>query len=259
MVRKKTRRGEVSRRMDLLWGPDERPARGPKPALTLDRIVQKATAIADKDGLPAVTMQNVAARLGVTTMALYRYVASKSELVDAMVEAALGKPPAMDAALDWRAKLASWARGNLAIYQRHPWVLYAIVSSPPFGPNQLGWFEAALSALSSARMSSADTISTIALVDDHVRGAAQLHLTLAATPQFGEWYARAVQRASSDERYPRIAELVATGAFADSGDATWNPFEFGLDRVLDGIEAFIQARGTRADRANVGRRKARKG
>jgi AcrR family transcriptional regulator len=257
LARKKVRRADVSRRMELLWGPDERPARGPKPALTLDRIVQKATEIADKDGLSAVTMQVVAARLGVTSMALYRYVASKSELIDAMVEAALGSPPEMDAALDWRTKLATWARANLAIYQRHPWVLDAIIACPPFGPNQLAWFESALDALSGIDVSTAELMAITAMVDDHVRGAAHLLLTLAATPQFAKWYALAVQRASADGRYPRLAQLVAAGAFADSGDATWNPFEFGLERVLDGIETFIRARTTRSKRGRVGRRKAR--
>lgn len=254
MAPKRTRRAEASRRMELLWGPEDRPARGPKPALTLDRIVQKATEIADKDGLAAVTMQNVAARLRVTTMALYRYVASKSGLLDAMVEAALGAPPPMDAALDWRANLATWARANLGIYQRHPWVLHAIIASPPFGPNQLAWFEAALQALSDLKLGPPDTIETIALVDDYVRGAAHLLLTLAATPQFVEWYTRAVQRASADGRYPKIAQLVASGAFGDFGDAWWNQFEFGLERVLDGIHAFIQSRRPPpARRVKVGR------
>jgi hypothetical protein len=96
-----------------------------------------------------------------------------------------------------------------------------------------------LTALSGVRLTTTETMAIIALVDDHVRGAAHLLLTLAATPQFGEWYARAVQRASSDPRYPRLAALVAAGAFADARDADWNPFEFGLERVLDGIEAFV--------------------
>jgi AcrR family transcriptional regulator len=245
---KKRQRAELSHRMDLLWerGTRQRAPRGPRPALTFNRIVQKAVAIADAEGLQAVTMQNVARHMGVTTMALYRYVASKSELMDGMVEAALGKPPSMDRALDWRARLATWAQANLGIYQRHPWALYAIMASPPFGPNQLAWFEAALNALSGASIAPRDTIEIVTLVDDHVRGSAQLLLTLAANPLFGEWYVRAMLRASADERYPRIAALVATGAFSASSDGgSWNQFEFGLERVLDGIEAHLAARRTR--------------
>ncbi len=225
--------------MELLWGGGERNLPGPKPALTLDRIVQRAVEIADKNGLNAVTMQNVAKRLGVTTMALYRYVSSKSELVDLMVESALSEPPATDNSLGWRANLAIWAHANLDFYRRHPWALQAIFSSPPFGPNQLVWFEVALRALSSVRMGPAERMAIISLVDDHVRGSAQLLLTLAATPQFGEWYAAALERAGSDERYPRIAELLADSTSASSG-GTWNQFDFGLERVLDGIEEFIR-------------------
>jgi AcrR family transcriptional regulator len=257
LAQKKSRSAEMSRRMDLLWGGGVRTPRGPKPALTLDRIVQRAVEIADKKGLQAVTMQSVAKRLGVTTMALYRYVASKSELIDGMVETSLGKPPTIDSSGDWRARLATWARGNLDIYQRHPWVLHAIIASPPCGPNQLAWLEAALDALFETRLSPAEMLASISLVDDHVRGSAHLRLALATTSDYVEWYGRALHRASADERYPRIAALAAAGAFADAGDTTWDQFDFGLERVLDGVEAFIETRYGRSGTDKSAARKAR--
>jgi AcrR family transcriptional regulator len=245
LAKKNRLEAEMSRRMDRLWGANARPTRGPKPALTLERIVLKAIEIADRDGLAALTMQKVAKRLRVTTMALYRYVDGKSELMDAMVEAALGSPPVLDGIPGWRCRLALLARENLRIYERHPWALHALIASPPFGPNQLAWFEAGLQALSGTRASPTETIAIISLVDDHVRGSAQLLLALAATPHFVESYARALERAGSDERYPGITALAAAGAFADTGDTAWNPFEFGLERVLDGVEAFIEAQRSR--------------
>lgn len=248
MARKKSRVASLARRADLLWAATDRPRRGPKPGLSVDHIVQAAVAIADKDGLRAVTMQRVAQHLGVTTMALYRYVAGKSELVDGMLEAVVGPPPGMDTARDWRTKLEIWARANLAIFQRHPWALHAILTTPPLGPSRLAWFESALTALSGAGMSPAETIATVSLVDDQVRGAAQLELALAMTPEFGAGWARAVERAVADDRFPTLTALAAAGAFGSGGDTSWDHFAFGLKRVLDGVESYVRARKGKSDR-----------
>lgn len=90
----------------LLWGARPQPTRGPKPALSLERIAQAAVQVADADGLAAVSMQRVATELGVTKMALYRYVPGKAELIALMVDTAAGQPPLLDrGAGGWRAQL----------------------------------------------------------------------------------------------------------------------------------------------------------
>ena len=68
---------------DFFWAPRPRPTRGPKPALTLGQIADAAIAVADAEGLAAVSMQRVAADLGYTKMSLYRYLPGKAELVAA--------------------------------------------------------------------------------------------------------------------------------------------------------------------------------
>ena len=73
---------------DFFWAPRPRPTRGPKPALTLGQIADAAIAVADAEGLAAVSMQRVAADLGYTKMSLYRYLPGKAELVAAMIERA---------------------------------------------------------------------------------------------------------------------------------------------------------------------------
>ena len=75
-----------TRSVELLWGQPERPNRGPKPGLSVERIVRVAIEIADAEGLPAVSMQRVASEFGFTTMSLYRYVPGKNELIDLMIE-----------------------------------------------------------------------------------------------------------------------------------------------------------------------------
>src|SRR3954447_23938791 len=94
--------------VDFLWQEPSRPTRGPKPALTLDRIADAAIAVADAEGLAAVSMQRVAADLGYTKMSLYRYLPGKAELVAAMLERGIGGPPATVPG-GWRAALTGWA------------------------------------------------------------------------------------------------------------------------------------------------------
>jgi AcrR family transcriptional regulator len=106
---------------DFLWQERPRPTRGPKPALTLEQIADAAIAIADADGLDAVSMQRVAAEVGYTKMSLYRYLPGKAELVAAMIERALGGPPALRAEDGWRAGLTTWAGALLRAYGGHRW------------------------------------------------------------------------------------------------------------------------------------------
>src|ERR1700749_1723014 len=116
--------------VDLLWdGPPPR-TRGPKAALTLDRIADAAIAIADAEGLDAVSMQRVAADLGYTKMSLYRYLPGKSELVAAMVERALGEAPDLDGQ-GWRAGLTTWARTLLETMAGHAWAQDATTGARP--------------------------------------------------------------------------------------------------------------------------------
>src|SRR6476661_5122429 len=89
--------------LKLLWGTKERAPRGPKPTLTVPQIVESAIAIADAEGIDNVSMRRVAERLGVGAMSLYRYVPSKAELLDLMVDAVYGERPApADADGGWR-------------------------------------------------------------------------------------------------------------------------------------------------------------
>src|SRR5690606_9235190 len=78
--------GDLARTLDLLWNTDRRPSRGPKPGLTLERIVDAAVEVADRDGLDALSMRRIATELGTGTMTLYRYVPGKAELLDLMLD-----------------------------------------------------------------------------------------------------------------------------------------------------------------------------
>ncbi|MFG3053866.1 TetR/AcrR family transcriptional regulator [Kitasatospora sp. NPDC048239] len=222
----------------LLWGEQDQPRRGPKPSLTAERIVACAVELADAEGLDAVSMQRVAAVLGVTTMALYRYFPGKAELVDLMVDAALGVPvEAVDPSEGWRAGLADWARQCWALYRRHPWILTATAMRRQLmGPNQLAWLDAALATLAPTGLPAAQQHDTVLLVIGHIRNLAQ---QLVDRDEEGdqEW-----NRLSADvlerhgHRYPALTAAIAAGAFAPT---TADPLTFGLDRILDGTTLLI--------------------
>jgi AcrR family transcriptional regulator len=154
--------------VEFLWGGRAERTRGPKPTLSLDRIADAAIAIADADGLAAVSMQRVAADLGYTKMSLYRYLPGKTELVALMVERALGEPPPL-AGRDWRAALAEWCRLLLAGFVRHRWALDATVGARPLGPNELAWMESALTVLAGTPLTGGERLDAMVLLVGHAR------------------------------------------------------------------------------------------
>jgi AcrR family transcriptional regulator len=222
----------------LLWGEQEPPSRGPKPSLTAGRIAEAAIEIADAEGLEAVSLARVAKEFGVTAMALYRYVPGKTELLDLMVDLAIGPPtPVADLPGGWRPQLAEWARQCLAMYHRHPWILAATgMRRQIMGPHQLGWMDAALAALAATGLTATQQHDTFLLLVGHVRNIAQQHLDHdeAANEEWTHLTAEVLER--HKERFPALASVVAAGAFAPQ---VGNPLDFGLERILDGVAALI--------------------
>ena len=166
--------------IELAWGRRQRGTRGPKPGLTLDRIVAAGIKVAMTEGIGALSMTRVAAELGVGTMSLYRYVAAKDELLTLMVDGALGAPPPAPPGEDWRAGLTRWAVGVRSTYQRHSWALRVPISAPPLGPNNVAWLENALEALEATPLSEQEKLSTVLLLSGFVRNDVTLDLDLAA-------------------------------------------------------------------------------
>jgi AcrR family transcriptional regulator len=228
--------------LELLWGGRARTGPGPRPVLSLEKTVRGAIDMADADGLEGFTMGRLAARLGVTTMALYRYVPGKEELIDLMIDAARGTPPSADG-LGWRAGLAQWARANRAVLLRHPWLLHSITSRVPIGPNWLAWVESALQVLSGAGFTAKETMAVVFLVDGHVRSSAQISLGVTGTGAWAEDFRRVLERVADDERYSALTALAAADGFDEGADDTADAFEFGLERLLDGIGAFVRTHG----------------
>lgn len=236
--------GDRERSVKLLWRPRQKPTRGPRPGLSVEKIVERAIAIADEDGFPAFSMQRVAGDFGFTTMSLYRYVPGKAELVDLMIDTALGPPPVLDPELaGWRPRLETWARAMRHVYDRHPWVSRAVTDDRLMGPNELGWVETAMRALADSGLTGSEKTDAIRVVSSHVRSWAQYSVDMASGKHAmtGEQWGVAIATLINDhqDRYPALQEALVSGAF---GPAEGSGPEFGLRCVLDGISVRVAER-----------------
>jgi AcrR family transcriptional regulator len=239
--------------LEAAWGLRARPSKGPKRGLSLERIVEAAVKVAASDGLEAVSMARVAGDLGVSTMSLYRYVAAKDELLALMVDATAASPPAAPAPGEgWRAGLSRWARAELDVYHRHPWVLRVPISGPPIAPNQLVWLERGLRCLRDTGLAEGEKLSVMLLLTGFVRNWGRLEADLmeasrasgVSTDAAMSGYGRLLARLTDPERFPALHAVIAAGVFDDDPDDPEEPdeFRFGLERVLDGVDALVRAR-----------------
>ena len=200
--------------LDLLWGRRERGKRGPRPGLSAQAIVDAAVRIADAEGLEAISMARVAAKLGFTTMSLYRYVASKDELLQLMFNAsALGAESLVIEGDDWRSRLRAWAIIQRDMLDRHPWITQLPMAAPPLSPNSMHFVERALEALDGTGLAESQKIRAIGLISSYTlsearmaNDAARAAAALAKAAQAGQAQAEAA------DGQPEVADGQAEAA-----------------------------------------------
>jgi DNA-binding transcriptional regulator YhcF (GntR family) len=224
------------------------PAARPEAELSRDRVVWAAIAIADSEGLAAVSMRAVAARLGVGVMTPYRHVGGKGELVLLMADAVFGEAgvrPREDA--DWRDRLAVAARSLWAQHRAHPWLAQiGPLSRPLIVPNLMAYSEGVLSALDGLGLDPTTMFNVNVLIYSHVLGLA-VHLereahaqsvTGLSSEQWMDGQARTLERLSSAASgCPTFAKVMTS--LAETGydldlDAL---FELGLRSIIEGVAA----------------------
>ena len=197
-------------------------------------------------------MRRVAQALGVGPMALYTYVPGKAELLELMLDAVyLELPRAAWRGPGWRDRLAEVARDNRALFEAHPWAAAVSVSRPPLGPGLMAKYEHELGALEHAGLDDVETDAALTFLLDFVRSSALAAQQAAAARHDSgmtdeQWWAAnapLLERVLDPEAYPTAAR-VGTAAGAAQGGA-YSPdhaWEFGLERVLDGLEALVERR-----------------
>jgi AcrR family transcriptional regulator len=224
----------------LAWGELPAPRRGPKPAHSVEEIIAAAVALADAHGIDGVSLPKLGARLGISANALYRYLASKDELLVLLTEVGWGPPPPdLAGHADWRSGAEAWTRALMARLHSRPWLLDIPIRSAPVTPNLVAWLETLLRMLASTGLSHADQLGCATLLDGFARRAATLARDLPADgtpPTQARALAAFLLPRLEEKGYPLLADVISgrrySGPPADSA-------EFGLRCILDGIESII--------------------
>lgn len=244
---------DPKRSIDLLWGAAEPGRRGPKPRYSVDEVVTAAVAVADAEGLQAISVRRIAVELGVSAMSIYTYVPSKAELVELMFDRVLGETAELSPdATGWREALTEVACERWRLSERHPWMLDLAMHRPPLGPNLMRRHEAALRILDGTGLDDMTKDLVIDVLHHFLLGALQQAREAREVEQRSgltdeQWFAMAepaITARLDPAKFPHVLRLGEAWRAADKAvmaDAMWR-FRFGLNVVLDGIGALIQSR-----------------
>ncbi|GAT72062.1 TetR/AcrR family transcriptional regulator [Microbacterium hydrocarbonoxydans] len=235
---------ELPRGIALAWGVAANPQRGPKREMSVEKIVEAAVELADAEGLGAVSMAAVAAKLGFTPMSLYRYVTAKDDLLLLMQEEATGIPPEDHREAEgWLERLRALFEAQVRVYLRHPWILSLPITGSPITPNSSAWLDAALASLEPTPLTAEERLAVALAVTGHARwygmvlaGYAEQGRSSGLSPEeVTAMEASLFDRVITVDEFPALRRAIDEGVFLSAAD----PFRFGVDRVLDGVESYI--------------------
>jgi AcrR family transcriptional regulator len=240
-----------------------RPAPGSRrPRFTRQQIARTGIAIADAEGIDALSMRRLADELGAATMSLYNYVSSKQELFALIEDELLGDVVARDADLPetWRDSLTHLGRSLYGVFRAHPWAATSL-NNVFIGPNAMRLFEQTLEGLGDVDLDAQEKIELFLLIKHFVLGiclptnAADVE-SMAVTPEVVEYFAAQLD----PSEFPNIHAAVGR-----SGPETFlrrvhqqvsdpERFERGLQHLLDGIAAGLDS-GRQARKPALPRRR----
>ena len=220
--------------------PSDEPHVNPRPdpearlPLTRERVVEAALALADAQGLAALSMRTLGASLGVQAMSLYNHVANKDEILDAIVDRVVSEIEVPSPLDPWKVAMRRRAISAHAVLLRHPWVCALLMSRVNAGPAMIRYIDATLGCLHQAGFSLEMADQIWNTLDSHLYGFTLQELNSPVKPQDYPAMAAAYLHMLSPEAHPAmraLTVLVATGRYNGLHD-----FEFGLGLLLDGFE-----------------------
>ncbi|GAB1644587.1 TetR/AcrR family transcriptional regulator [Krasilnikovia sp. MM14-A1259] len=242
--------------IDLLWFGDRDPPagrRGRRQGLSVTRVVDAAVAVADAEGLDAVSMRRVAQELGVVPMTLYTYVPDKAALLDLMLDRLYLRMERPDTTgRPWRERLAAVAEENRALYDQHPWAAGLPASRPPLGPGLMAKYEHELCAFADTGLDDVETDAALTYLLGFVQGSARAAADARAAAERTsrtdqQWWAESgpvLAEVFDPHAYPTATRVgAAAGAAHDGAYHPEHAYAFGLARVLDGLGALVTNRG----------------
>jgi AcrR family transcriptional regulator len=208
----------------------ERPSR-----LTRDRVLEAAMSLADEAGIDAVTMRRLGEELGVGPMALYRHVANKDDLVDAMVDVVFAEIGLPSPTPDWRASMRDRAIAVREALLRHRWATGMLESRVNPGPANLQHHDAVIGCLRAGGFDIAMAAHAYSLLDAYIYGFAATQKNLPFTRDDVAEMAQSMLQPFAAGAYPHLTEMLTDHIMRPGYDYA-DEFEYGLDLILDGLE-----------------------
>ncbi|MCP2263771.1 TetR/AcrR family transcriptional regulator [Promicromonospora thailandica] len=231
--------------IDLLWrdhpAAPRGGARGPRSRVSTGAVVETASALADAEGLAAVTVRRLGDALGISTMSVYTHVNGRDDLLVLMADAACARMPRPGhGTAGWRTRVRRVAEANLALLLEHPWLLEIDDDRTAFGPGTIAKYDHELHALDPLDLADVARDAALTFVLDFVRGAARARRRDPRAEEMPQVWARWAGRLAEylGDAHP-LAQRVggAAGAAMNAPSSPAHAWEFGLDRVLDALEA----------------------
>jgi AcrR family transcriptional regulator len=212
----------------------------PKPKrrapLNRERVLRAAIALADEGGFESLSMRRLAHDVGVEAMSLYNHVANKDDLLDGMVDIVFGEIDSPSSDAEWKAAMRRRAISAREALRRHAWAIGLMESRMTPGPANLEHHNAVMGCLREAGFSFAMAVHASSVLDAYIYGFALQEKNLPFdTPEESSELVQEKARRVDSTPYPYLTEVVSE--IAKSGYDYATEFEFGLDLILDGLEA----------------------
>ncbi len=189
-----------------VWRRSEHAAVGPKPEHSRDGIAAAAVQIADQEGMAAVSIRRIAAVIGSGAASLYRYVKSRDELVELMIDRVSGEYSLDASEGPPLTRLLNLAREGRGLMHRHPWLAPLLLTQPSMGPHSLAYLEHALSALKNVDMPGPVKLQTIAMMTAITSAFVQNEMAAAPMEETSD--------GGHAPRLQRLVEAVQTGRYS---------------------------------------------
>ncbi len=207
----------------------------PRAPLSRDRVLSAALELADHEGLVAVSMRRVAARLGVEAMSLYHHVRSKDDLLAGILERVLSEIELPVAGTPWKAALQSTALSAHGVLNRHRWAATVLMTPASFSRTRSDWMEAVLASLAEADLPMGLADHAYHALDSYTIGFTLWQSSIPSTAPGIEDLGRKYLATMPIEELPHTAEHVRWH-LDGSGEGGRQAFEAGLDMLLDGLD-----------------------
>lgn len=215
------------------------PVRAP---LSRERVIIEAVALADENGIGALTMRRLADRLLVEPMSLYHHVANKDEILDGMVDVVFREIDLPSPDPDWKTAMRERAASARAALRRHPWAVGRMESRLNPGPATLRHHDAVIGCLRGAGFTVALAAHAFSAIDSYLYGFAVQELNLPFhTPDETAAMAASFLDQFPADQFPHLAELT-TQHVLQPGYDYGDEFDFGFDLILDGLERARRSR-----------------